>query len=160
MKKVNQKRQDGGFTIIEVVLVLAIAGLIFLIVFLALPALQRSQRDTARKSDVSRMISQVTNYQSNNQGALPSGATAWASFVTSYMTVGGQSFNDPQSSSSYKLNVITTATESPETKIGTISIYQGAVCDTDLTNGLTAGNTRQVGLVMPLEQGGLYCQNN
>ena len=35
-----------GFTIIEVVLVLAIAGLIFLMVFVALPALQRGQRDS------------------------------------------------------------------------------------------------------------------
>ena len=40
-KKDNKK----GFTIIEVVLVLAIAGLIFAMVFIALPALQRSQRD-------------------------------------------------------------------------------------------------------------------
>ena len=40
----------GGFTIIEVVLVLAIAGLIFLMVFIALPALQRSQRDTERRT--------------------------------------------------------------------------------------------------------------
>lgn len=38
-----------GFTIIEVVLVLAVAGLIFLMVFIALPALQRSQRDSQRK---------------------------------------------------------------------------------------------------------------
>jgi prepilin-type N-terminal cleavage/methylation domain-containing protein len=45
MKSIN-KPKAHGFTIIEVVLVLAIAGLIFLIVFLALPALQRSQRDT------------------------------------------------------------------------------------------------------------------
>ena len=44
-----------GFTIIEVVLVLAIAGLIFLMVFLALPALQRSQRDTQRKNDMARL---------------------------------------------------------------------------------------------------------
>lgn len=44
-----------GFTIIEVVLVLAIAGLIFLMVFLALPALQRSQRDTQRKNDIGRL---------------------------------------------------------------------------------------------------------
>ena len=36
-----------GFTIIEVVLVLAIAGLIFLIVFITLPAMQRGQRDDA-----------------------------------------------------------------------------------------------------------------
>lgn len=38
----NQNLTKKGFTIIEVVLVLAIAGLIFLMVFLALPALQRS----------------------------------------------------------------------------------------------------------------------
>ena len=39
-------KNKKGFTIIEVVLVLAVAGLIFLMVFLALPALQRAQRDT------------------------------------------------------------------------------------------------------------------
>ena len=38
-------KNKKGFTIIEVVLVLAIAGLIFLMVFIALPALQRSQRN-------------------------------------------------------------------------------------------------------------------
>ena len=48
-KERNRSSQAGGFTIIEVVLVLAIAGLIFLMVFVALPALQRSQRDTQRK---------------------------------------------------------------------------------------------------------------
>lgn len=35
----NQNSTKKGFTIIEVVLVLAVAGLIFLMVFLALPAL-------------------------------------------------------------------------------------------------------------------------
>ena len=44
--KLNYSENKKGFTIIEVVLVLAIAGLIFLMVFLALPALQRSQRDS------------------------------------------------------------------------------------------------------------------
>ena len=44
-----QANERGGFTIIEVVLVLAIAGLIFLMVFIALPTLQRSQRDTQRR---------------------------------------------------------------------------------------------------------------
>ena len=60
-----------GFTIIEVVLVLAIAGLIFLMVFIALPALQRSQRDTQRKDDLARFITAVTTFQSNNRGNLP-----------------------------------------------------------------------------------------
>jgi prepilin-type N-terminal cleavage/methylation domain-containing protein len=67
----QQKR--SGFTIIEVVLVLAIAGLIFLMVFVALPALQRSQRDTARKNIYSGIGAAVTTYRSNNNGALPTG---------------------------------------------------------------------------------------
>ena len=48
----NLKKRNQGFTIIEVMIVLAIAGLIMLIVFLAVPALQRNQRNTARKQDV------------------------------------------------------------------------------------------------------------
>ena len=58
-----------GFTIIEVVLVLAIAGLIFLMVFVALPALQRSQRDTARRNDMSRVDTALTQYITNHQSA-------------------------------------------------------------------------------------------
>ena len=59
-----------GFTIIEVVLVLAIAGLIFLMVFVALPALQRSQRDTQRRDDYGMLSSAITNYSANNGGHL------------------------------------------------------------------------------------------
>lgn len=64
-ENINKKR---GFTIIEVVLVLAIAGLIFLMVFVALPALQRSQRDTARRNDLARVDTSLVQYQTNNQG--------------------------------------------------------------------------------------------
>ena len=60
-----------GFTIIEVVLVLAIAGLIFLMVFIALPALQRSQRDTARRNDVALIAAAVRQYMKNNKGNPP-----------------------------------------------------------------------------------------
>lgn len=64
-ENINSKK---GFTIIEVVLVLAIAGLIFLMVFVALPALQRSQRDTARRNDLARVDTSLVQYQTNNQG--------------------------------------------------------------------------------------------
>ena len=67
MTKENIKSKKG-FTIIEVVLVLAIAGLIFLMVFVALPALQRSQRDTARRNDLARVDTSLVQYQTNNQG--------------------------------------------------------------------------------------------
>lgn len=69
MTKINSNKR--GFTIIEVVLVLAIAGLIFMMVFIALPALQRSQRDTQRSNDVARVQTALNNYQANNRGAIP-----------------------------------------------------------------------------------------
>ncbi len=66
----NVQKQEKGFTIIEVVLVLAIAALIFLMIFVALPALQRGQRDTARKNDVNAIASAINTYRSNNRGSL------------------------------------------------------------------------------------------
>jgi prepilin-type N-terminal cleavage/methylation domain-containing protein len=66
--------KQRGFTIIEVALVLAIAGLIFLVVFLALPALQNSQKDTARKQDVGRVVSALQAYEADNGGNLPGGS--------------------------------------------------------------------------------------
>ena len=59
-----------GFTIIEVVLVLAIAGLIFLMVFIAWPALQRSQKDTQRRDDYAMLSTAISNYITNNNGKL------------------------------------------------------------------------------------------
>lgn len=72
----QQLESRKGFTIIEVVLVLAIAGLIFLMVFIALPALQRSQRDTQRNQDVSRLSTAINNFKANNRGNVPGKAKA------------------------------------------------------------------------------------
>jgi prepilin-type N-terminal cleavage/methylation domain-containing protein len=79
-------KNKKGFTIIEVVLVLAIAGLIFLMVFIALPALQRSQRNTQREDDLSRVLTAANDYQTNNNGKSPwdSGATN-GNFVKRYI---------------------------------------------------------------------------
>lgn len=66
----SQRRQ--GFTVIEVILVLAIAGVIFAGAFIALPALWANQRDADRKSNVTKLVSGIKTYQTNNsRGALP-----------------------------------------------------------------------------------------
>ncbi|MBR2989387.1 type II secretion system protein [Candidatus Saccharibacteria bacterium] len=79
-------KSKSGFTIIEVVLVLAIAGLIFLMVFLALPALQRSQKDTQRRNDMARFASQVVQYQTNNRGKVPNVAMSTGIYAPSKKT--------------------------------------------------------------------------
>lgn len=148
--KIHQK--EKGFTIIEVVLVLAIAGLIFLMVFIALPALQRSQRDTARKSDAGIVSSAVASYTGNNRGAFPTNAT-----IISYTK------NKSDNTSSVTVSTSTGAqTVSPAD--GVITVTQGTTCSTSSTTNqiLTGGTTRQYTVVTKLEEGGgaYYCQEN
>jgi prepilin-type N-terminal cleavage/methylation domain-containing protein len=72
----KQLRKEKGFTIIEVMIVLAIAGLILLIVFLAVPALQRTARNTTIKNDASAVAGGITEFESNNNGTPPTGVNA------------------------------------------------------------------------------------
>ncbi|MCA9332318.1 prepilin-type N-terminal cleavage/methylation domain-containing protein [Candidatus Saccharibacteria bacterium] len=62
------RKRDEGFTIVEVMIVLAIAGLILLIVFLAIPALQRNSRNTQRKDFVANYGAAVTEALNNANG--------------------------------------------------------------------------------------------
>ena len=80
MQKLQKDRQ--GFTIIEVLIVLAIAGLILLIVFLAVPALQRNSRNTGRRNDVGRIAAGVNDYIANNNGLLPANAGQFNTIVS------------------------------------------------------------------------------
>jgi prepilin-type N-terminal cleavage/methylation domain-containing protein len=72
MKKLLKDQK--GFTIIEVMIVLVIAAVIILIVFLAVPALQRNARNNQRKSDAARISAAVSEYTNNTNGSLP---TTW-----------------------------------------------------------------------------------
>jgi prepilin-type N-terminal cleavage/methylation domain-containing protein len=65
------KKRTEGFTIIEVMIVIAIAGLILLIVFLAIPALQRNSRNTQRKNEAGAIVAAVNEYSNNNNGQIP-----------------------------------------------------------------------------------------
>lgn len=105
-----KRGEKKGFTIIEVSLVLAIAGLIFMMIFIALPALRRTQRDSARRDDIMVFLRRIKDFQTNNRGALPTPGdnavttitwgsntesaqpTTWAGFFRDYM---GENFIDP-----------------------------------------------------------------
>lgn len=150
-----QKQNTKGFTIIEVVLVLAIAALIFLIVFLAVPALQGSQRDTQRRNDMGRLMSQLANYTANNKGNVPSDDTQLQTFVTNYVKANGDQFADP-TNGDYKLHFASSTTDFDAT-LGTVNYYYQAKCDGE--NAMGAGS-RSIAIRTKLERGGVYCQNN
>lgn len=155
----NKTSNKKGFTIIEVVLVLAIAGLIFLLVFLALPALQRGQRDTQRKNDLGKFMSQVVGFQSNNQGSLP---TNWGTFVSDYLTVNSQPFADPSTGNTYTVTVQTNHSEVPSDseESDDIFVYLSATCGAGSITTVTPAANRTFAAAVYQEQGGFSCQDN
>ena len=163
MKTLSTKQ---GFTIIEVVLVLAIAGLIFLMVFIALPALQRSQRDTQRRSDMARVATALTNWQTNHNNNLPSNGTSSTNnaqaktLLVDYLkgrTDDNKSeFADPSGS-----NYTITVTDDTSTAVAdrpTVTIITGAQCG---NNGSpTSGSASEFAVLYKSEGSGTICVDN
>ena len=153
-----QTNNQKGFTIIEVVLVLAIAGLIFLMVFIALPALQRSQRDTQRKQDLARVITQVNSYQSNNRGSVPADA-ALGTFQSSYLQAGGDQFKDPNGTPYTIKALASNSTVTGTAGDGNIYYTSGVKCGDDGAV-VTGQGANKVVARMLLEGGGVACDGN
>jgi len=144
-----QKRKESGFTIIEVLIVLAIAGLIMLVVFLAVPALQRNSRNTQRKGDVSSLLGAVSEYVNNNGGALPTADTQVESLVKlGYYTTG-------------EVTLAAGAQSAVGTTSEAVRIVTGAKCGT--SGAAVAGSSRQIAAQYTYEtSGGLAatCQDS
>lgn len=174
----NNIKSKKGFTIIEVVLVLAIAGLIFLMVFVALPALQRGQRDTQRRDDMARFLSQINQYQANNNGKVPSN---YSTFIKNYLKAGGDTFEDPSTGSTYKIygdtsndgsnaGTVVTCDSSTcngeddvnsvgeSTERGIIYVYTNATCEGE--NPKYIQGDRKIAIRIKLEGAGTYCGHN
>lgn len=153
------KKDEKGFTIIEVMIVLAIAALILLIVFLAVPALQRNSRNTARKGDVSRITAATTEYISNNNGALPTlgaagtSTTAAATIAKNAGNLSQYDFQTGTAATDNKLSVVdlSSGAYANPGDISTITIVRSAKC-----NGSDAqtGTVRGVAILYSTEASG------
>ena len=152
-----------GFTIIEVVLVLAIAGLIFLMVFIALPALQRGQRDTQRRDDMARVLSQVSQYQANNGGKIPNG-DSYQRFFKDYLKWGEDGeFNDPDTGNPYDVRFVPCTSDADckipdNAEVSQVYYLYHAHCEGE-TPKYDKGD-RKMAIVTKLEGSGTYCSNN
>lgn len=85
----SQKRnkninKSAGFTIVEVGLVLAIAALIFLSVFLVIPAFQRNARDNARKDDVTSVANAISKFYANDPSNILSNASDLDKYLSDF----------------------------------------------------------------------------
>ena len=162
-KESTNPQTNPAFTIIEVVLVLAIAGLIFLMVFIALPTLQRNQRDTRRKNDLSRLKTAMDSYKSNDRGNLPWGTDrygVWSqsdNFGINYLKADQGEFNDP-SRGPYQLTIsrpYMIPGYKPALQDSWISIFIGGKCDGEVL--ALADGSSNYSIQYILEGGGVYC---
>jgi len=154
------KKSDAkGFTIIEVMIVLAIAGLIILIVLLAVPALQRNGRNTAIKNDASAITAGISEYSSNNDGNIPdtTNSSQAGSAITINGTVGGAAGNAATAKVQGSTTVTFAAAPAAVTPTpGAITVQFKAKCPT-VVSGTTVtpiASPRSVAVVYAIELAG------
>lgn len=129
------QKDQKGFTIIEVLIVLAIAGLIMLIVFIAVPQLQRNQRNSARSNDANLITSAISECMTNRNGV-----------AASCQAIGGNAVTLPGN-----LNQITTATYGAGTGSTTAATWVfSAQCSPDGT-ATVGGTARQFAVAFQVE---------
>jgi prepilin-type N-terminal cleavage/methylation domain-containing protein len=180
MKNLLNKRKASGFTIIEVMIVLAIAGLIMVIVFIAVPQLQRNQRDNARQNIANRVKAEIETYAGNNQGLYPfknsctgGGATGeWCNFYTNYVGGGKVKIVDPSTGADV-FNASntpvgwTSATAGVPTAAGGWAVIYGASCNGEQVQksgtyaGAAPATIRTFAVMIGLDRNNtVYCVDN
>src|SRR3989344_3303991 len=139
MKNVLNKTYKG-FTIIEVMIVLAIAGLIMVIVFFAIPQLQRNQRDNARQNVTNRVKAEIETYASNNQGVYPfrtaPSTQTMADFQSRYIS--NVQIKNPKTGADYQVSIPASAAPNPADASNQMYVYPGMTCNGESVSGTFA----------------------
>ena len=142
VKKLNNK----GFTIVEVLIVLAIAGAILAAILIAVPALQRNSRNTKVRSAANSLASGFSEATSANSGTAPTAGT-WA--TPNFTWTGANAVVTKVGAG------LTVSTAAVPTTFTASSLYVefGQVCsgNTATSTGATSSN---VAIVYAVETGG------
>ena len=161
----NSFSQAVGFTIIEVILVLAIAGLIFLMVFIALPALQRSQRDSLRRRHAQSVADAASRALINNRTLL--GRTWYIDNLIARGYLKEDEIRDPSTGEVYRLDPANSGGDLYANYQNIQPGYYGA--DSGLCRGNNPSDTAGSGsgregmnrvFIFGLESGGWVCASN
>ncbi|HEY1646239.1 MAG TPA: prepilin-type N-terminal cleavage/methylation domain-containing protein [Candidatus Saccharimonadales bacterium] len=127
------KKIEEGFTIVETLIVLAIAALILAIVLIAVPDLQRSAKNTDMTQAGENLVSGINSFEGNNNGALPTAIAQpdTSGNVTISSTVAG-AVSASQHVGNYVITVQSagTADAASGANFGTIFVQFSAECPT------------------------------
>jgi len=142
--KLLTRRNQSGFTIIEVMIVLAIAGVIMLALFLAVPALQRNSRNNQRDSDAALFTAGINECLNARNGATAScdsyaANTELANFV------------DPTKLRQLSTIAATSSAVPATPANGTVYYQFGAKCAVDGSLTTTGASPRQYSVAYLIE---------
>jgi prepilin-type N-terminal cleavage/methylation domain-containing protein len=70
----NRQQKNGGFTIVELIVVVVVIGILVSIVALVYPGYQKRTRDSERKSDVSQIAASLSAYALQKNTYITSGS--------------------------------------------------------------------------------------
>lgn len=148
-----KNRKESGFTIVEVMIVLAIAGLVILIVFLAVPALQRNSRNTQAKNEASSVVGAVNELIANNNGKLPAVSTSATGGSDAAKILGNTKLQNVTT-----IAVVAQAATVTVPSATSITVIRGGKCVAPMVQGFagnntiqTAGTARQFAVLYPME---------
>jgi prepilin-type N-terminal cleavage/methylation domain-containing protein len=140
------QRKSQGFTIVETLIVLAIVGVMMVVIFLAVPALQRNSRNTTAKTEGNNIVAAVNEFISNSGGKLPVAADA---------------SNVLASANVKNITTLNVAAQTGATAITSTSatMVTSAKCTAAVTSGglkapnavTAAGAARQFAVIYPME---------
>lgn len=165
-------KKNRGFTIVETLIVLAIAALILIIVLIAVPDLQRSARNSNMKTDADNVASAIQTYEGNNQGTIPNHVTqsttnpgTWT--VCEVSTPGGGGSCNGVSATFHvqpadTVSVATSGTVSAYTATtqSHIYLYSGYDCPAsglgNTGNVTLTQNSRAVAIIYPVDSGSAW----
>ena len=154
-----RKFNNKGFTIVETLIVLAIAATIIIVVLLAVPALQRNSRNTVVKTAANNILSGWAAEVANSNGATP--ATTGGTGTAGTIPIGANSYTFASSVKTF-VAIATVSSVAYGSTLGATVVTPGAVvvlttgvCTTPntvaTTQAITVGTTAQVAILYPVE---------
>ena len=151
----NFKRTEGGFTIVELLIVIVVIGILAALVLNTFSGIQERARDTARRTDINSLATQLEVYYADHGAYLDgsaastcgAGSDACAISTTTLPGLDAEALNDPNANA---LNVNSDPAAASDNEYH----YLGAGCTTGMCTSFSLGS------VLEQTGAGTYTKNS